>query len=215
MNLQLDGALITELDAPTRKSLTTATTDAVGRVFHESLLRSLIKKNEIEGTTFAVTDKRVMTASLNFEDHEDRRTAAREAGRVFSVNAVELEETLLFIGATSVGINRDDDSEVAITFIQDLRPMHSVTEESEFVPAFKSSEIKLFLDELSTSGRITTVNDGDLCIPYEEYQALSEDEREGFTTAQNSLLFETFIGSTYAFKYYRDKAEAVNAAAAS
>ena len=212
MNIQLKGALIAELNESAQQSLTVPTSDSVGRVFHESLLRSILRKAETEGTAFAVTDQRVMTTTLNFETHEERCTAAREAGRAFSMTAVDEDESLLFIGATSVGVNREDESEVALTFVQDLRPMHSVTIEEELVPAFKNSEIRVFLDELSKSG-ITTVNDGDLCIPRDEYDALSEANREGFTTAENSLLFETFLGSTFAFKFCRERAEAFAAAA--
>ena len=212
MNIQLGSVLISELDAQAQKVLATPTSDAVGRVFHENLLRSILRKDDYAGTAFAVTDQRLMTATLNFETHPERALAAREAGRAFSVTAVEGDERLMFIGATAVGINHaEDEEEVALTFVQDLRPMHSVTVEDEFIPAFKNSEVRLFLDELSKSGRITTVNDGDVCIPKEEYDSLSEANREGFTTASNSLLFESFIGATYAFQFCRDRAAAAAA----
>jgi hypothetical protein len=206
MELKLDTEMIDNLESLSGQSLTSGDTDRVGRVFHESLLKSLLRSNPQEGTAFGVTDKRVLTCSLNYEEHDQRSDAARNAGRYFSHEAVEADETLLFIGATSVGVNHRDDSEVALTFIQDLRPMHTVTTEDEFVPAFKDSQVLLFLDELSADGKISTVNDGDICLSKDDYDALPSTERQGFTTAQNTLLFQTFIGSTYSFKYCRDKA---------
>lgn len=208
MDNQFDVALIADLQEQHVKPLTTNDSNVVGRVFHESLLRSLLRKAQPEGTAFAVTSNRVMTASLNFEEHTDRCVAAREAGRNFAAEAVEADEQLLFVGATSVGINRDDDSECAITFIQDLQPMHTVESEGEFMPAFHESKVRLFLDELSSTGAITAVNDGDLCVSQDEYAKLPIEEREGLTTASNALLFELFIGCTYNFKFCRQKAEA-------
>ena len=55
-----------------------------------------------------VTKTRVMTASLNFEDHTDRRIAAREAGRFFAGEAVDDNEELLFIGATTIGVDKEE-----------------------------------------------------------------------------------------------------------
>ena len=208
MELQLDAELIDKLDDLAGQSLTSGDTDKVGRVFHESLLKSLLRSDPQEGTAFGVTNKRVMTCSLNYEEHAARCDAARHAGRYFAHEAVDADETLLFIGATSVGVNRGDDSEVALTFIQDLRPMHEVTNEDQFVPAFKDSTTLLFLDELTATGKIETVSDGDVCLAKEEYDALSAAERQGYTTASNALLLEAFLGSTYSFKYCRDKAAA-------
>ena len=67
---------------------------ALSGVFHESLLRSLLRGVQLEGTAFGVTKTRVMTASLNFEDHVDRRIAAREAGRFFADEVVDDNEEL-------------------------------------------------------------------------------------------------------------------------
>ena len=152
-----------------------------------------------------------MSASLNYEEHEERREAAREAGRYFACTAVEAGEELLFIGATSVGINRDDNSEVAFTFIQDLQPMHSVDSEDEFLPAFHESKVRMFLDELSEAGAITVVNDGDICVSQDEFKAMPEGQREGFTTASNALLLEMFVGSSYSIAYCRNQAEQIAA----
>ena len=167
----------------------------------------MLRKDAFEGQAFAVTNKRVFTTSLNFETHEQRREAARTAGRIFACEAVEADEKLLFIGGTAIGINHADNTDVAMTFVQNLSPMHAVQTEEELVPAFNESEIRFFLDELSSAGTITTVNDGDLCVNADVYDALSEQERKerGVTKARNTLLFETFIGSTYAFKFCRDK----------
>ena len=85
------------------------------------------------------------------------RLPVTQAATSAATEAVGADETLLFIGATAVGVNRDDDSEVALTFIQDLCPMHEVTAEEQFVPAFNNSQILLFLDELSEQGKIETV----------------------------------------------------------
>ena len=206
MELQLDAELIDNLDDLSGQSLTSGDTDKVGRVFHESLLKSLLRSDPQEGTAFGITTKRVLTCSLNFEDHDQRCDAARNAGRYFAHEAVDADETLLFIGATSIGINHSDDSEVALTFIQDLRPLHEVKSEDQFIPAFRESKILLFLDELTATGKIETVNDGDICLSKEDYDALSDADRKGHTTAQNALLMQTFIGSTYSFKFCRDKA---------
>lgn len=208
MNNQFDVALLEDLEEQHATSLTTNDSNVVGRVFHESLLRSLLRKSQPAGTAFAVTNNRVMTASLNFGDHNERRNAAREAGRFFAATAVDTDEMLLFIGATSVGVTHNDNSEVALTFIQDLKPMHSVQAEDEFLPAFHESKVRLFLDELSATGAISVVNDGDICVSQDEYAALPKDQRDGFTTASNALLFEMFVGSTFSFKYCRDKAKA-------
>ena len=208
MDNQFDVALLADLQEQHVKPLTTNDSNVVGRVFHESLLRSLLRKSQPAGQAFGVTNGRVMTATLNFEEHAARCNAAREAGRFFSQEAVANDEELLFIGATSVGVNHGDNSEVALTFIQDLQPMHLVTSEDAFVPAFKESKIRMFLDQLSESGAISVVNDGDICLTKDEYDALPAEEREGFTTASNALLMEMFIGSTYSFKFCRAKAEA-------
>ena len=53
------------------------------------------------------------------------------------------------------------------------------------------------------------LSDGDICLPRDEYEALPSSERQGYTTASNSLLYETFIGSTYSIKYCRDQADAI------
>jgi hypothetical protein len=214
MSITYDVELISNLNDQSIKSLSTGNTDRVGRVFHESLLRSLLRKEAFEGQAFAVTDKRVFTTSLNFETHEQRREAARNAGRIFANEAVAADEKLLFIGGTAIGISHSDDGEVAMTFIQNLSPMHEVTVEEEFVPAFNESEIKLFLDELSDAGAITTIHDGDLCVSADVFDALSEEQRkdQGVTKATNALLFETFVGSSYAFKFCRDKATQTEAA---
>ena len=73
MEMKVDAAFHEELDPHSRTAVKSDAGNVVGRGFHESLLRSLLRGEQLEGTAFGVTKTRVMTASLNFEDHTDRR----------------------------------------------------------------------------------------------------------------------------------------------
>ena len=147
MEMKVDVAFHEELDPHSRTAVKSDEGNVVGRGFHESLLRSLrslLRGEQLEGTAFGVTKTRVMTASLNFEDHTDRRIAAREAGRFFAGEAVDDNEELLFIGTTTIGVDKEKGCDVALTFIQDLKPIHSVVNEGELVDAVTVSEIRFF-----------------------------------------------------------------------
>ena len=144
MEMKVDVAFHEELDPHSRTAVKSDEGNVVGRGFHESLLRSLLRGEQLEGTAFGVTKTRVLTASLNFEDHTDRRIAAREAGRFFAGEAVDDNEELLFIGATTIGVDKEEGCDVALTFIQDLKPIHSVVNEGELVDAVTDSEIRFF-----------------------------------------------------------------------
>ena len=78
MEMKVDVAFHEELDPHSRTAVKSDEGNVVGRVFHESLLRSLLRGEQLEGTAFGVTKTRAMTDSLNFEHHTDRRIAARE-----------------------------------------------------------------------------------------------------------------------------------------
>ena len=72
MEMKVDVAFHEELDPHSRTAVKSDEGNVVGRGFHESLLRSLLRGEQLESTAFGVTKTRVMTASLNFEDHTAR-----------------------------------------------------------------------------------------------------------------------------------------------
>jgi len=202
MKLTIDSvAPITALNPNAQEYLTSGSTDKVGRVMHEALLNKLRRGSQPEGQMFGVTDKSVMTYSVNARTHEERASRARNAGRAFAANASNENEALLFIGCTSVGVGHDTDSEYALTFVQDLSELRAAESWESFANAILTSEICVFLDELRDNTVVATINDGDLCLPPDEYAKLSEADRVGKTTSQNRLLCEVFVGSMISFPF--------------
>ena len=202
MKLTIDSvAPITALNSNAQDYLTSGSTDKVGRVMHEALLNKLRRGSQPEGQMFGVTDKSVMTYSVNARTHEERASRARNAGRAFAANASNENEALLFIGCTSVGVGHDTDSEYALTFVQDLSELRAAESWESFANAILTSEICVFLDELRDNTVVATINDGDLCLPPDEYAKLSEADRVGKTTSQNRLLCEVFVGSMISFPF--------------
>lgn len=198
-----DVALISDLTDLAQQSLSTDSTDRVGRVFHESLLNTLRKGTEPKAQMFAVTESRVLLFSINAPTHEERAALARDAGRAFTAVAIQQDELIRFIGNTSVGTFHNSGSDAAITFVENLSMFNDANNREQIADAMLAHESRVFLDEVRKGKVIATHNDGDLQVTTDTYQKLTEDQRVGKTTAVNNLLIETLIGAVPSIPFYR------------
>ncbi|WP_186539634.1 hypothetical protein [Synechococcus sp. BIOS-E4-1] len=195
---------------------------AITRYLQKSMQDLLLDNVEFDPFAIAITSNRYMTASLNYED---RVQASRVAGRYFGNLALEAGEELLYVGTAFVGLTNDSGSDVRpaddpdarqvlVTHVQDLRPMHEASDVDGFVEALKQSDMRVSIASLHEGLIIDVLSDADKVIPHDQYNAISEDDRTGFTTLDSALLPEIFTGAAPSFAVIAKEADKAQAKAA-
>jgi len=176
----------------------------IGEYFQDFLVDVLSENKRANPTAFAVTDKSVYTYYIIGEQHDERRAQSRWAGRYFLGSAREYDEKILYFGHSYIGLQNSEGSElppnddpyarqVIVTQVRDLVEAHACEDIMHLADIVNNTPEYLFLYE-THEGLITNrLHDGSVIVDHDDYEKLSEEEREGKSPSHNVLLAETFL----------------------
>ncbi len=192
-------------------------TSFVGEHFQTLLTDALAAGDTPDSFVLGLTPKRVMLVSTNYETNEQRCQVCRYAGRYFAGVASDANEQVLFIGTTSASnqssrkdVRPGEDpyrQDVAVTTIQNLAPCYEATDVTSLARALNVSPYLFYPQRLHDGLIVETYSDGKQVVGADEYEALTEEEKETKTTLHNSLLNDCFIGVTSIFPLVKQMTE--------